>query len=77
MKKIRILAALLALSMTVASLAACAVSEDDPADTKDPSNTLTETEGETELQDWLPDDLNYNDDEVTILSRYREGWTAG
>ena len=78
MKMTRILAALLALLMLVGSLAACGGPVEEP-DTTAPDGTTaaTETEGETELTDSLPDDLDYEEDEIVILSRYREGWTSG
>ena len=78
MKLTRILAALLATLMLVGSLAACGGPVEEP-DTTAPDGTdaATETEGETELTDSLPDDLDYEEDEIVILSRYREGWTSG
>ncbi len=79
MNKARILAALLALTMLVGSFAACGTPVEEPSVTE--SNTVgvavTETEAVTELTDDLPDDLNYGGDKIVILSRYREGWTAG
>ena len=77
MKPTRVLAAFLALLMLVGSLAACGTPADDPANSGPVSTSPAETEPETELTDWLPDDLNYNDTEITIISRYREGWTSG
>ena len=79
MKLTRILAALLALLMLVGSLAACGgpVEEPDATTAPDGTDAATETEGETELTDSLPDDLDYEEDEIVILSRYREGWTSG
>ena len=76
MKLTRTLAALLALLMLVSSFAACGETTDDPANTRD-TTAPTETEPETELTDWLPDDLHYDGTEITIISRYREGWTSG
>ena len=77
MKKItRILSGLLAASLLAGSLAACSVATDDPADTKGPDQT-SETEEEPGLHDNLPNDLNYGGDTVTIISRYKEGWTSG
>ena len=74
----RILAALLALLMLVGTLAACGEAVDDPAvTTASASGTAAQTEPETELTDDLPDDLFYDNDEIIILSRYREGWTSG
>ena len=77
MKLTRILAGFLALLMLVGSLAACGENTEDPANSEAVTTAPAETEPETELTDWLPDDLDYNEDEVVILSRYREGWTAG
>ena len=78
MKLTRILAALLALLMQVGSFAACGGPVEEPDTTApDGTNAATETEGETELTDSLPDDLDYEEDEIVILSRYREGWTSG
>ena len=76
MKVTRILAVILALLMLVGSFAACGETTDDPTITQD-TTAPGETESETELTDDLPDDLDYGEDEVIILSRYREGWTAG
>ena len=80
MNKTRILAALLAATMLFGTLCACGEATDEPetsvaADTT--PSTETEVESETELTDDLPDDLYYDDDEIVILSRYREGWTSG
>ena len=77
MKTCRILAALLAALMLFSTLCACGepILPNDGTDPADSGNANTEQE--TELTDDLPDDLNYNDDEIVILSRYREGWTSG
>ena len=77
MKMTRILAGFLALLMTVGSLAACGETAEDPASSDAATTAPAETEADTELTDWLPDDLNYAGDTVTIISRYREGWTSG
>ena len=79
MKLTRILAALLATLMLVGSLAACGGPVEEPDATTAPDGTAaaTETQGETELTDDLPDDLDYDGDQITILSQYREGWTSG
>ena len=77
MKPTKLLALLLALLTLSSCFVACGETTDDPAAT-DPGATSAEiTEAETELTDWLPDDLNYGGDEITIISRYREGWTSG
>ena len=77
MKLTRILAGFLALLMLVGSFAACGETTDDPANSDAATTAPVETEPETELTDWLPDDLHYGDTDITIISRYREGWTSG
>ena len=77
MKKTRFLAALLAVLMLLGTLASCGETVEDPANTEENTVGAEVTEPETELTDWLPDDLNYGGDEITIISRYREGWTSG
>ena len=77
MKLTKPLALLLALLMLVGTFAACGEATDDPAVTNPGATSDEVTEPETELTDWLPDDLNYGGDEITIISRYREGWTSG
>ncbi|MCQ2429107.1 MAG: hypothetical protein MJ192_02135 [Clostridia bacterium] len=69
----RILCGLLAGLMLLTCIG-CGNGEDVTDETQ-PDAAKTE-EIETELKDNVPE-LNYNDDEVTILSRYREGWTSG
>ena len=71
----KLLALLLALCMLVGTFAACGETTDGE-NTQDGSGSA-ETEPETELTDNLPDNLNYNGTEITIISRYREGWTSG
>lgn len=79
MNKTRILSAFLAVLMLLSSLVACGTPVEEPSVTE--GNTIgavvTETEAVTELTDDLPDDLDYGEDEIIILSRYREGWTSG
>ncbi len=78
MKKTRLLCTLLAFLMLLGSLVACATGEDDPSGTTAAADTVvTEPESETAITDDLPDDLDYNEDEVVIISRYREGWSSG
>lgn len=81
MKKLRILAAFLATTLFLSSLFACGTPEDPNASDQNTaegaSETMFETEIETEVTDDLPDNLNYGDDEITILSRRRDGWTSG
>lgn len=73
---------LLALAMLAASLCACAVPGEPTASQTDPSNTAvtsadaSENNAETTPSCSLPE-LDYGGDEIVILSRYREGWTAG
>ena len=78
MKLTKITASLLAALMLLGTCTACG----EPVDQTDTSassdnHAATEPEGETELTDNLPDDLDYEEDEIVILSRYREGWTSG
>ena len=76
-KSTRFLSALLAALMLAGSLSSCATS-DENTDTQAPDVTQAAvTEGETELRDSIPDDLDFGGDEVTFISRYREGWTSG
>ena len=76
-KKIRILAALLAAVLAVGPLASCA-NEGDTNETRDPTITQAPVgEVDTEIKDELPDDLDYNNTEITIISRDMEGWTRG
>ncbi len=75
MKKTRALAAILAALMLLPTFASCAGETDTPNDTQ-PANQTAVTEEETGLRDNLPDDLHYGDDEVTIISRYKEGVTS-
>lgn len=74
-------AALLACLMLGSALVACGkpTENPDPPDT-DPTTqgpAVTEEEVETIVEHDLPDELDYGKDEVTIISRYREGWTSG
>ena len=69
MKKARILAAFLATLALLPVFASCA-SENDPKDTDAKQTTVATEDGdETVIRDTLPDDLNYNGNKVTILSR--------
>ncbi len=82
MKKAQILSALLAAAMLLSTLCACGEATDEPeisapTDTAHSAETEPEEESETELFDDLPDNLYYDNDEIVILSRYREGWTSG
>lgn len=79
MTKTRVLAACLVALMLLSSLMACGTPVEDPAVTEGstPGAVVTETEATTELNDDLPDDLDYGEDKIVILSRYREGWTSG
>ena len=71
----KLLAMLLAMLMLVGTFAACGETTD--GSNPQGSTGVGETESETELTDNLPDNLNYNGTEITIISRYREGWTSG
>ena len=75
MKLTKLLALFLAILMLSGTFVACGEADDgsDPLG----STGVGETEPETELTDNLPDNLNYNGTEITIISRYREGWTSG
>ena len=75
MKKTRFLAGFMALLMLTGTLAACANGTDDQPD--DGKQTQGSAETETGIRDNLPGDLNYGDQEVTIISRDMEGWTRG
>ena len=63
------LAAILAALMLAGSLTACATGDDTPDDTKAPAQTTAAIEDDTELKDSLPDDLNYGNDEIILISR--------
>ena len=74
-KTTRFLSGFLALLMLTGSLAACATTDDDPSgESRAPESV---TEGETEIRDNLPGDLNYGGETITIISRDLEGWTRG
>ena len=73
MQKKRTLAAILAALMLAGSLTACA-NGDTTVDTDEQTGSA-ETETASLISDALPEDLYYDDDEVTIISRYKEGWT--
>ena len=75
-KNTRFLSALLAALMLVGPLTACGTPSETPADTEKEKQTNA-VEEDTALRDNLPNDLNYGGDEVTIISRYKEGWTSG
>ena len=78
MELTRVLAVFLAAVLLLGTLCACGTPTEEPGTTTaDGTAAATETEGETELTDGLPDDLDYGEDEIIILSRYREGWTSG
>lgn len=75
MKIKRIICAMLASLMVLGTLASCATGDGSGETTADPA--ATETAQETLFSPDLPDDLDYEGDEVTIISRYKEGWTSG
>ena len=77
MKCKRALSLLLALLMAGASLVSCANDGDDAAADSNNQATETHSEEETEIQDNLPDDLNYGGDTITFISQYVEGITSG
>ena len=74
-KKTRFLSALLAVLMAVGPLASCATI-DDSTDDSNHVTTAAVSEEETKL-DALPADLDYGNEEITIISRDLEGWTRG
>ena len=72
MKLTKLTALLLAILMMASTLVACGVSDNNPSDTTSREDSHgTGSEASTELTDDLPDDLYYNNDEITIISRYR------
>ena len=65
----KLLCALLAGLMLTGSLAACATDDDGPADGESTqAGTTAEAEGESELKDSLPDNLNYNGESIVFIS---------
>ena len=68
MKKTRILSAILAMLMLVGPLASCA-SGDGNTDESNTNDSSAATEEDTELKDELPDNLNYGNDEIILISR--------
>ena len=68
MKKTRFLAAFLAALTMLSTLAACSTTDEGTESTA-PVGTNSSTEEESTAADNLPQDLNYRNDEVTILSR--------
>ncbi len=89
-KSMRVLCALLASLMLLGTLAACAETNEPAADTLPnteadtsagtnaggPDAVESETE-EVQLRDEIPDGTTFDNQEIVILSRYREGWTSG
>ncbi len=77
MKKIRIMCALLAMLMLFGSFASCA-ENDETVETDSQSVTAADSEStdEEQVQDDLPADLRFEGEEIVIISRDREGWTA-
>ncbi len=69
----RILSALLAALMLAGTMTACATA-DDPADTDAAAQTTAATEEDTGLRDNLPDDLDFEGEEIVFISRDRKGW---
>ena len=78
MKAKRICALCLSLLLLGGSMTACATVDDTDGTEASSGETAGVTEGEeTELRDSLPDDLDYGEDEITFISRFREGWSSG
>ncbi len=80
----RSLCGFLASMILLGALASCAETSDHPGSTDAVSDTaVAGSEGnatepaETEITDHLPDDLDFGDDEIVIISRHVEGWTSG
>ncbi len=74
MKKIRLITALLAAAMLLGSLAACARPE--PEEPTSSTQATTEQGTTPVIKDDLPT-LDFKDEEIVMISRYREGWTSG
>ena len=68
MKKTRILSTILAMLMLVGPLASCATG-DGNTDESNTNDSSAVTEEDTELQDELPDNLDYGNDEIILISR--------
>ncbi len=69
MKIKRLTALILALLMAGSTFVACGNNTEDPEETKASATTAaTVEEGETELKDALPDDLNYGKQEIVFIS---------
>ena len=77
MKFTRALSVALAALMLVSSFTACGTSNDDPGNDTAPDGTTAVTEADTSLKDNLPDDLNYDGEEINFYSYYKEGTTSG
>ena len=67
-KKTRILSAILAALMLAGSLASCATG-DEETETQAATQTNAVTEEDTALRDELPDDLDYANDAIVLISR--------
>ena len=74
MKTKRILSAFLAGLLLLGTMTACATSKEEEGNGTSENTTVAVTEGETELTDNLPDDLDYGGDEIVFISRDRLGW---
>lgn len=77
----KLLAMLLAATALLTSLTACAdTDEGGNAETTAAStfsDATTEEETAAPLKDNLPEELDFDGDTITIISREREGWTSG
>jgi ABC-type glycerol-3-phosphate transport system substrate-binding protein len=71
MKRKRILSALLAGLLMLPTLASCATAAD-PIEKGTSAQTTAATEADTSLRDDLPDDLYFDDDEITIAGNKRD-----
>lgn len=74
----KLVCGILAGIILCSTVCSCAVSDENTSsDAAESVSDVAEDASETQLSDALPEDLNYKDDEIVILSRYREGWTSG
>ena len=76
---LRILSAIMAFAMLSAFMASCGTPTEgtDGQGTETSNEAVSEVETTEKISHSLPESLDYAEDEVTIISRYREGWTSG
>ena len=68
MKAKRLTTLILALLMAGSTFVACGNNTDSPEETTSSVSTSSDAEGESELKDALPDDLNYGNQEIVFIS---------